>query len=217
MASTRCHSRYASHSAAMPPEAATSDKAGPGKPDGAGAAMVIDGQSSGRQRAGACSARASGSTAKDQPPVASEPAKRGARPPGRGAGTIGGAIARIAAQEFLREVRAIISFKYLQKILGPPVDYGLHAHLPKLSECKAKTICRFPQRPSFWLSAYKAQILNPSLADFAGKRPQIETIAARRVPGGDGLPVSCRAGSDGSTRDHAPRPRLRKVARRSDR
>src|SRR3546814_20053453 len=60
----------------MPPEAATSDKAGPGKPDGAGAAIVIDGQSSGRQRAGACSARASGSTAKDQPPVAGEPAKR---------------------------------------------------------------------------------------------------------------------------------------------
>src|SRR3546814_11057218 len=88
-------------------------------------------------------------------------------------------LARIAAQEFLREVRAIISFKYLQKILGPPVDYGLHAHLPKLSECKAKIICRFPQRPSFWLSAYKAQILNPSLADFAGKRPQIETIAAQ--------------------------------------
>src|SRR3546814_5057857 len=109
MESTRGHSRYASHAAAMPPEAATSDKAGPGKPDGAGAAMVIDGQSSGRQRAGACSARASGSTAKDQPPVAGEPAKRGARPPGRGAGTIGGAIARIAAQEFLREVRAIIS------------------------------------------------------------------------------------------------------------
>src|SRR3546814_177935 len=82
---------------------------------------------------------------------------------------------------------------------------------------KAKIICRFPQRPSFWLSAYKAQILNPSLADFAGKRPQIETIAARWVPGGDGLRVSCRAGSDGSTPGHALHPRPRRAVRRSDR
>src|SRR3546814_19649014 len=104
----------------MPPEAATSDKAGPGKPDGAGAAIVIDGQSSGRQRAGSCSARASGSTAKDQPPVAGEPATSRTRPPGRGAGQIGGAKDRWSANGSPSETAPTIKHHKLHKTSDPP-------------------------------------------------------------------------------------------------
>lgn len=70
--------------------------------------MARSQQMSGRQSAGPSSALASGSTAKNQPPVAREAAERRAWASWSGSPLIGSAVARVPAQEFLREIGPII-------------------------------------------------------------------------------------------------------------